>query len=109
MHLGIAPAVTLGMKLVVGAAPARSAGAAAGAAETGNELGGALGIAVLGSVLADHVGVLGPQTDPQSLVDGYQAALHVGAAVLVVGAALVFARLSRSSSPARSSAPVPLR
>jgi DHA2 family multidrug resistance protein-like MFS transporter len=49
MHLGIAPGVTLGMKLIVGAAPPRSAGAAAGAAETGNELGGALGIALLGA------------------------------------------------------------
>jgi DHA2 family multidrug resistance protein-like MFS transporter len=38
------------MKLVVGAAPARSAGAAAGAAETGNELGGALGIALFGAL-----------------------------------------------------------
>src|SRR3954451_5708680 len=50
MHLGIAPAITLGTKLVVGAAHARSAGAAAGAAETGNELGGALGIALFGAL-----------------------------------------------------------
>jgi MFS transporter, DHA2 family, multidrug resistance protein len=49
MHLGIAPGATLGPKLIVGAAPARSAGAAAGRSETGSELGGALGIALIGA------------------------------------------------------------
>ena len=106
MHLGIAPAVTLGMKLVVGAAPARSAGAAAGAAETGNELGGALGIALIGALGAvvyragmpvpgpagdtlagavDHSPALPPQVLDRA-VDAFTTAVHVTA---VASAALV--------------------
>jgi hypothetical protein len=63
-------------------------------------VGGALGIAVLGSVLAEHVGELGPGMNPASFVDGFSAALVVGAAVLAVGALLVAAR-----APGRSPAP----
>jgi DHA2 family multidrug resistance protein-like MFS transporter len=50
MSLGMAPVVTLGTDLVVGAAPPERAGAAAAISETSSELGGALGIAVLGSI-----------------------------------------------------------
>lgn len=48
--LGLAPVVTLGTDLIVGAAPPESAGAAAAISETSSELGGALGIAILGSI-----------------------------------------------------------
>jgi DHA2 family multidrug resistance protein-like MFS transporter len=48
--LGLAPVVTLGTDLIIGAAPPEQAGAAAAVSETSSELGGALGIAVLGSV-----------------------------------------------------------
>jgi DHA2 family multidrug resistance protein-like MFS transporter len=48
--LGLAPVVTLGTDLIVGAAPPEAAGAAAAISETGSELGGALGIALLGSL-----------------------------------------------------------
>ena len=48
--LGLAPVYTLAADLIVGAAPARRAGAAAGISETSSEFGGALGIAVLGAV-----------------------------------------------------------
>jgi len=50
MSIGMAPAVTLGMGMILGAAPAERAGAASGVSETGAELGGALGIALLGSL-----------------------------------------------------------
>ena len=118
------PVLVLGVGMALAAPPATAAivaslpddkqGVASAVNDTAREVGGALGIAVLGSVLADHVGALGPHTDPQALVDGYQAALHVGAAVLAAGAVAVFARaprgrgaVSRSSSAARSSAPAP--
>jgi DHA2 family multidrug resistance protein-like MFS transporter len=48
--LGVGPVGTLAADLIVGAAPARAAGAASGISETGTELGGALGIAILGSI-----------------------------------------------------------
>jgi DHA2 family multidrug resistance protein-like MFS transporter len=47
---GIAPAVTLGTDLIVGAAPPERAGAASAISETGTELGLALGIAIIGSI-----------------------------------------------------------
>jgi EmrB/QacA subfamily drug resistance transporter len=115
LGLGMALAAPPATAAIVASLPDDKQGVASAVNDTAREVGGALGIAVLGSVLADHVGTIGPHTDPQALVDGYQAALHVGAAVLVAGAALVFARaprgsdaVSRSSSPARSSAPAPL-
>jgi MFS transporter, DHA2 family, multidrug resistance protein len=48
--LGVAPAVTVGTDMIVGAAPPERAGAAAAISETGNELGLALGVAIIGSV-----------------------------------------------------------
>ncbi len=48
--LGLAPMITLGTDLIVGAAPRERAGAAAAISETSSELGGALGIAILGSI-----------------------------------------------------------
>ncbi|HXT96650.1 MAG TPA: MFS transporter [Polyangia bacterium] len=50
MSLGLAPVITVGTDLVVGAAPPARAGAAAAISETSSELGGALGIAILGSI-----------------------------------------------------------
>jgi len=50
MSLGLAPVITLGTDLIVGAVPPEGAGAAAAISETSSELGGALGVAILGSV-----------------------------------------------------------
>ncbi|WP_232661500.1 MFS transporter [Pseudonocardia sp. TRM90224] len=50
MGLGVAPASTLSVDLIIGAAPAERAGAASAISETAGELGNALGIALLGSV-----------------------------------------------------------
>lgn len=116
LGLGMALAAPPATTAILTSLPDEQQGVASAVNDTAREVGGALGIAVLGSVLANHAGTLGPHTDPQSLVDGYQGALHVGAAVLAAGAALVFARaprgrgaVSRSSSAPRSSAPAPLR
>jgi MFS transporter, DHA2 family, multidrug resistance protein len=48
--LGLAPAFTLAIDLIVGVAPAERAGAASAIAETSAEFGGALGIAIFGSI-----------------------------------------------------------
>jgi DHA2 family multidrug resistance protein-like MFS transporter len=50
LSLGVAPVVTLGTDLIVGAAPPEQAGSASAISETGSELGGALGIAILGTI-----------------------------------------------------------
>ncbi len=92
LGIGMALAAPPATAAIVGSLPDEKQGVASAVNDTAREVGGALGIAVLGSVLAGHVGHLGPMTDPQSLVDGYQAALHVAAGVLVGGAALVALR-----------------
>lgn len=50
MSIGMAPAFTLTIDLIIAAAPPERAGAAAAISETGAELGGALGIATIGSI-----------------------------------------------------------
>src|SRR3954451_11769846 len=109
-HL-LAGGLVLGLGMALAAPPATTAivsslsedkqGVASAVNDASREVGGALGIAVLGSVLADHVGRFGPHTDPGAVVDGYQAALRVGAAVLVAGAAFVFVRLGRGDRVAQ--------
>jgi MFS transporter, DHA2 family, multidrug resistance protein len=85
--IGIAPGSTLGTNLIVGSAPAESAGAASGVAQTGNELGGALGIALLGTlgttIYRDEVG----QSIPSDVPAGAAASAHdtLGGAVAVAG------------------------
>lgn len=88
MALAAPPATTA----IVGSLPASKQGVASAVNDTAREVGGALGIAVLGSVLASHAGTLGPGFDPESFVDGFSAALQVGAAVIAVGALVVAVR-----------------
>ncbi|WCB96376.1 Antiseptic resistance protein [Baekduia alba] len=97
LGLGMALAAPPATAAIVGSLPDEKQGVASAVNDTAREVGGALGIAVLGSVLANHVGSFGPHTDPTAVVDGYQAALRVGAAVLVAGAAFVFLRLGRGA------------
>jgi DHA2 family multidrug resistance protein-like MFS transporter len=85
--IGIAPGSTLGTNLIVGSAPAESAGAASGVAQTGNELGGALGIALLGTlgtaIYRDEV----TQSIPSDVPANTAASAHdtLGGAVAVAG------------------------
>ena len=97
LGLGVGMAGPPATTAIVTSLPDDKQGVASAVNDTAREVGGALGIAVLGSVLASHVGHMGPHMDPQSLVDGYQAALRVGAAALVGGAAIVFWRAPRSA------------
>jgi EmrB/QacA subfamily drug resistance transporter len=92
LGLGMALAATPATTAIVESLPDEKQGVASAVNDAAREVGGALGIAVLGSVLADHVGNLGPGMNPASFVDGYSAALLVGAGVLAAGAAIVAAR-----------------
>jgi EmrB/QacA subfamily drug resistance transporter len=101
LGLGMALAAPPATAAIVGSLPDEKQGVASAVNDTAREVGGALGIAVLGSVLANQVGHFGPHTDLGAVVDGYQAALRVGAAVLIAGAAFVFARLGRDDGVAQ--------
>jgi MFS family permease len=84
LGLGMALAGPPATAAIVASLPPDKQGVASAVNDAAREVGGALGIAVLGSVLADHL-----SADPQGLVDGYQAALRVGAAILLIGAVAV--------------------
>jgi MFS family permease len=105
LGLGMALAATPATTAIVESLPDEKQGVASAVNDASREVGGALGIAVLGSVLADHVGRLGPGMNPASFVDGFSAALVVGAAVLAAGALLVAVRAPGGTRAGRATAP----
>jgi MFS family permease len=66
---------------VMGSVPPQEAGVASGANSSLRELGGVFGVAVLAAVFTRQ----GVYASPQAFVDGFQAALLVGAAFTAVG------------------------
>lgn len=94
-QLGVAPLVTLGMNIVLSAAPPEKTGAASGTAQTCNELGGALGIALLGSL----------GTAQGSIVSGLAVVAITGAAIMLAITGLIWTQLrdrEPAGAPARS-------
>lgn len=87
---GVAPLVTLGMNLVLSAAPPESTGAASGTAQTCNELGGALGIALLGSLGSAQATTL----------DGMTLVAIAGAAIMLGVAGIIWTLLRRPTEAA---------
>ncbi|WP_457740527.1 MFS transporter [Streptomyces rubiginosohelvolus] len=86
LFAGLMPVSSLGIAMIVDAAPPEQAGSAAAVGETTQELGGALGIAVLGSVLnvVYRSGMSGsvpdgvPAATRDTVTDNLPAALEAG-------------------------------
>jgi MFS family permease len=80
--IGMALAMTPTTAAAMAAVPVDKAGVGSGVLNTSRQLGGALGIAIMGAILGSYVtvGRLSPEY-PSQFVDGFQAALHVAAAI----------------------------
>ncbi|PRX98896.1 MFS transporter [Allonocardiopsis opalescens] len=90
VSVGMAPVVSLGTDMVLGAAPPEKAGSAASLSETGAELGIAMGVAVLGSAAsAVYRGVL-----TGSLPEGLPAGAGAAAQESLAGAIAAAGELS---------------
>ncbi|SCG57386.1 MFS transporter, DHA2 family, multidrug resistance protein [Micromonospora echinaurantiaca] len=93
---GILPASTLGVDIVISAAPPQRAGAASAISETATELGGALGIAVLGSIGAavyrERIGAALPAGTSQRVADAARDSLGGATAAELPPAVLSAAR-----------------
>jgi EmrB/QacA subfamily drug resistance transporter len=91
--LGMALAAPPATAAIVESLPDEKQGVGSAVNDASREVGGALGIAVLGSVLAAHVGRLGPGMSPTAFVGGFSSAMLVAAGVLIVGAVAVALRV----------------
>jgi len=105
--------VPISIGALAGVSPSE-AGLASGLINTSQQIGGAVGIAVLSTVATTHTenAVAGGTDLPNALVEGFQRAFYVGAAIAVVGiiAALVFIRreeIEAAQSEQQEAEPVP--
>jgi EmrB/QacA subfamily drug resistance transporter len=86
--LGIATVMTPMTAAALGSVPVAKAGVGSGVLNTFRQVGGALGIAVMGAIVAAYVDLDAGRPDPQSFIDGFQAALLVSAGFAVLGAVI---------------------
>jgi EmrB/QacA subfamily drug resistance transporter len=105
--LGMAMFSSPNTTAAMNAAPPAALGVAAGVLTTMRSLGQSMSIAVLGAIIAAHLGadggkvLLGGAAPPHSaaaFLDGYRVAMLVGAGIAIVGAVV---SLTRGSRPAR--------
>jgi EmrB/QacA subfamily drug resistance transporter len=102
MAITMAPTTAAAMSAV----DVDKAGVGSGVINSMRQVGGSLGIAVMGALVASQVsvGAFDPRY-PAQFVDGYQLALHVGAAILLAGAVLAFLTIRTPAD--RTPLPVP--
>jgi MFS family permease len=92
MAITMAPTTAAAM----GSVPVDKAGVGSAVINSMRQVGGSLGIAVMGALVATAVSVTPFNPGfPQQFVEGYHRALHVGAAITLVGAIVAIATVRR--------------
>jgi EmrB/QacA subfamily drug resistance transporter len=107
---GVGMAITMAptTAAAMGSVPVDKAGVGSAVINSMRQVGGSLGIAVMGALVATAVSVtpFNPAF-PQQFVEGYHRALHLGAAITLVGAiiAVTTVRKVRHAEPSRAAEP----
>jgi EmrB/QacA subfamily drug resistance transporter len=98
--IGMSLAMTPTTAAAMGSVPVDKAGVGSAVLNSMRQVGGSLGIAVMGAIVVSsiHVSDRDPRIAAQ-FVDGYQNALHVAAAIALVGAVVAVATVRKYRHP----------
>jgi len=97
---GMSLAMTPTTAAAMGSVPVDKAGVGSAVLNSMRQVGGSLGIALMGAIVAASVSVLpGSPEYPDQFVEGYHNALHVAAAIAILGAVVAVATVRKVHHP----------
>jgi EmrB/QacA subfamily drug resistance transporter len=103
---GMSLAMTPTTAAAMGSVPVDKAGVGSAVLNSMRQVGGSLGIALMGAIVASSVSVLpGSPEYPAQFVEGYHNALHVAAAIAILGAVVAVATVRKVHHPEAEARP----
>ena len=103
---GMSLAMTPTTAAAMGSVPVDKAGVGSAVLNSMRQVGGSLGIALMGAIVAASVSVLPTSPEyPDQFVEGYHNALHVAAAIAIVGAIVAVATVRKVHHPEAEAQP----
>ena len=103
---GMSLAMTPTTAAAMGSVPVDKAGVGSAVLNSMRQVGGSLGIALMGAIVASSVSVLPASPEyPDQFVEGYHNALHVAAAIAIVGAVVAVATVRKVRHPETEAQP----
>jgi EmrB/QacA subfamily drug resistance transporter len=103
---GMSLAMTPTTAAAMGSVPVDKAGVGSAVLNSARQVGGSLGIALMGAIVASSVSVLpGNPEYPAQFVEGYHNALHVAAAIAILGAVVAVATVRKVHHPEAEAQP----
>jgi EmrB/QacA subfamily drug resistance transporter len=103
---GMSLAMTPTTAAAMGSVPVDKAGVGSAVLNSMRQVGGSLGIALMGAIVASSVSVLPTSPEyPDQFVEGYHNALHVAAAIAIVGAVVAVATVRKVRHPEAEAQP----
>ena len=103
---GMSLAMTPTTAAAMGSVPVDKAGVGSAVLNSMRQVGGSLGIALMGAIVAASVSVLPTNPAyPDQFVEGYHNALHVAAAIAIVGAIVAVATVRKVPHPEAEAQP----
>jgi EmrB/QacA subfamily drug resistance transporter len=103
---GMSLAMTPTTAAAMGSVPVDKAGVGSAVLNSMRQVGGSLGIALMGAIVASSISVLPGSPDyPAQFVEGYHNALHVAAAIAILGAVVAVATVRKVHHPEAEARP----